>query len=50
MAGCERFLVDAEQRNEGFVINLFQRQLQRLNAQHEQFIVRADRRSSTAGR
>lgn len=41
MAACERFLADAEHRSEAFVINLFQKQLQRLNAQLEQFVVRA---------
>lgn len=41
MAASERFLVDAEQRNMAFVVNLFQKQLQRLNTQLEQFIVRS---------
>lgn len=40
MAVCERFLIDAEQRNGVFLVSLFQRQLQKLTGVLDQYIVR----------
>lgn len=43
MAVCERFLIDAEQRNGVFLVSLFQRQLQKLTVVLDQYIVRSHR-------